>query len=586
MNDGAQLAERRSFLEQGPIDRRAESRTPSPPAWVVVGGVCALALVTMHPWVPAWGGDAVIHLRIAELFAQGRPFEYNPGEPVGASTSLLWTLLLAGFFRVLDPAAVAWAVKVVCFAAWYGTAVAMAACWSRLYGDRAAGLLAASAYALSPGIFRNATGGMEASFFALQLVLLFAVVFVPRGEGAPALASGAPREGSPTHTASPTRSERGLLAAAFALSATATLTRPEGLIFVTLLAGYLAVRDRGRPRLALGILAGAAVGVAGTVLANLYATGSPIPDSAVARLATGLRASVRIGPLHADLRSVVLLLGYLPFTLGLVFGLSRRLASAGGGDRAGAVREGDAGPTREGDARPAPEPWRAPVEFTLVLTAALLVFYTFVAGAAHASRYWLPFYPFVFGAGSGTLVLVFRRLRREGWSRTAVPGAVACLLWLAAFYAADAYRRRGAPIGHPHGQVAAAVRERPAFTERYLRELGVTAADPRPVSVAVTEVQVRYFLADDGSVRILSLDGRTGADFGRYLDPETGLRRFDLYLREVRPDFVELGQFDPAEPVLPAVLEAWERGEERITVDGFEFRRTGIPYVVRFVHEP
>lgn len=548
----------------------------------------------MHRWVPAWGGDAVIHLRIAELFAQGRPFEYNLGEPVGASTSLLWTLLLAGLFRILDPAAVAWAVKIVCFAAWYGTAVVLAVCWSRLYGSRAAGILAASAYALSPAIFRNATGGMEASFFALQLVLLFTAVFGARGGGAPVPASAVRGGGAPIPAWSSTRREGGLLAAAFALSATATLTRPEGLIFVTLLAGYLAVRDRRRLRLALGILAGAAVGVAGTVLANLYATGSPIPDSAVARLATGLRASVRIGPLHADLRSIILLAGYLPFTLGLVLGLSRRLTSAGGGDQARSGREDHAGPTREADARSAgaddtraaPEPWRAPVEFTLLLTAALLVFYTFVAGAAHASRYWLPFYPFVFGAGSGTLVLVFRRLRGEGWTRTAVLGAVASLLWLAAFYAADSYRRRGAPIGHPHGQVAAAVRERPAFTERYLRELGVTAADPRPVSVAVTEVQVRYFLADDGSVRILSLDGRTGADFGRYVDPETGLRRFDLYLREVRPDFVELGQFDPAEPVLPAVLEAWERGEERITVDGFEFRRTGIPYVVRFVHEP
>jgi len=581
MDHGARLTERPSPLEQGPTERQGESPRPSLAAWAVVTIVCALAMGLNHRWVPVWGGDAVIHLRIAELFAQGRPFEYNPGEPVGASTSLLWTLLLAGFFRVLDPAAVAWAVKIVCFAAWYGTAVVMAACWSRLYGSRAAGVLAASAYTLSPGIFRNATGGMEASLFALQLVLLFAVVFVGRGEGAPIPASGTPPEVGPAHPASaarhddvqflasPTWRRRGRLAAAFALSAMATLTRPEGLIFVTLLAGYLAVRDRGRLRLALGILAGAAVGVAGTVMANLYATGSPIPDSAVARLATGLRASVRIGPLHADLRSVILLLGYLPFTLGLAIGLSRRLTSVG-----------------TDGARPAPEPWRAPVEFTLLLTAALLVFYTFVAGAAHASRYWLPFYPFVFGAGSGTLVLLFRRLRRGGRARAAVLGAVACVVWLAGFYIADEYRRRGAAIGHPHGQVAEAVRERPAFTERYLRELGVTATDPRPVSVAVTEVQVRYFLADDGSVRILSLDGRTGADFGRYLDPETGLRRFDLYLREVRPDFVELDQFDPAERVLPAVLEAWERGEERITVDGFEFRRTGMPYVVRFVHEP
>lgn len=543
MNDAAQLSERSPIPEPGPIRGGEPPSVPiSVPAIVV--GVCAVVVLVMRRTVAVWAGDAVIHLRIAELMAQGRPFEFNAGESVGASTSLLWTFLLAGLFRVLDPAAVAWVVKAVCIVAWCGTALVMAVCWARIYGSRAAGLLAASAYALNPSVFRNAVTGMEASAFALQLVLLFAAVF-----------------------AAPPAARR--VALAFSLSALATLTRPEGVIFTTVLAGYLAARDRGPSRLTLGVIAGAAIGVVVSILANLHATGSPIPDSAAARLATGLRDSVRIGSIHADPSSLLLLVGYLPLSLGLAVSRVGRIAPA----------------AMHGVRRTVAPPWRAPATFTLLLTAAMLAFYTFIAGAAHTSRYWLPFLPFVFGVGSGTLVLLHHRLRAAGMRRVAGVGAAACVAWLAAFHLADGLRRRGAPIGHPHGAVAAAVSERPRFTARFLRELGVTDADPRPISIAVTEVQLRYFLADDGTVRILSLDGRTDADFGRYVDPETGLRRFDRYLREERPDFVELGQFDPAEPVLPAVLAAWERGERAMNVDGFRFVRTDRPYVVRYLHD-
>ena len=71
----------------------------------------------------AWAGDAVIHLRIAELLAGGHGFEFNLGEPVVATTSLLWTFILAGFFSVLSPAGVAHAVKILNVVLWMSTAV-------------------------------------------------------------------------------------------------------------------------------------------------------------------------------------------------------------------------------------------------------------------------------------------------------------------------------------------------------------------------------------------------------------------------------------------------------------------------------
>ena len=59
------------------------------------GAICAIALGIMgKTFLMAWAGDAVIHLRVAELLAAGHGFQFNLGEPVVATTSLLWTCLL------------------------------------------------------------------------------------------------------------------------------------------------------------------------------------------------------------------------------------------------------------------------------------------------------------------------------------------------------------------------------------------------------------------------------------------------------------------------------------------------------------
>lgn len=125
----------------------------------------------------AWAGDAVIHLRIAELLAGGHGFEFNLGEPVVATTSLLWTFILAGFFSVLSPAGVAHAVKILNVVLWMSTVFVTAIAWAQLSRSRWVGWVSAAILVFNPGVFQNSLNGMEAILLALLQITLFFVVF-------------------------------------------------------------------------------------------------------------------------------------------------------------------------------------------------------------------------------------------------------------------------------------------------------------------------------------------------------------------------------------------------------------------------
>ena len=142
--------------------------------------------------------------------------------------------------------------------------------------------------------------------------------------------------------------------------------------------------------------------------------------------------------------------------------------------------------------------------------------------------------------------------------------------------------REGA--GYPHSWIVNAQANRANYTAQFLHQTGVEGLD-KPIRLAVTEVQSRYFLEDDGSVEILSLDGRTAPDFPRFLDPKTGLRRFDLYLNEMKPDLIVLEQLDPSEPILPAVAQALQQNPEGvILVDGYRFLPVS-DFTVKYLHD-
>jgi hypothetical protein len=239
----------------------------------------------------------------------------------------------------------------------------------------------------------------------------------------------------------------------------------------------------------------------------------------------------------------------------------------------------------------------------VLLVIAGVLFYTFVVGAEAFGRYFLPLFPFFFLAGVAGLVSIYERLAAVGGRATGVASrsAVALLslavLFLVAASALDAYRRLGPGRFAPERALdviygpanlryysanvpllVAAPANRAAATDGFLRDLGAPPA--AEVSIAVTEVQLRYFL--DDRVTVLSLDGRTSAGILAYVDPVTGVPDFERYFLDSRPDFVHAKQWCQVggwlARVFPSAIEenlvcAWERRAAAMAVgDSFDWQ--------------
>ncbi|HTY77266.1 MAG TPA: hypothetical protein VMI34_05565 [Candidatus Bathyarchaeia archaeon] len=196
--------------------------------------------------------DAWIHFQFARNLASGHGFSYNPDVPVAGSTAPLWTLLLAGLFK-LGGAHPAWsklagiaaALAAACLARW------LALLWT---GDRALGLTAALATAWSAPLVWGALSGMEVAVAA-------------------ALVTGA----LVAHAA-------GRTALSAALVGLAALTRPEAVLLVPLLwlGGPLTV---SRTAVAWGVPIAM---LAPWVAFNLRTAGTPLPATAAAKIDGGL----------------------------------------------------------------------------------------------------------------------------------------------------------------------------------------------------------------------------------------------------------------------------------------------------------
>ena len=117
--------------------------------------------------------DAWIHYRVAENLAKGNGFSYNPGVPTSASTSPLWTVLVAGAYlatgRFIGPSI---ALGVICYivsnVAVYYLALA-------LKPDRRVAVVAALLTAVAGRWIWSSLSGMETTLFtalALWSILL------------------------------------------------------------------------------------------------------------------------------------------------------------------------------------------------------------------------------------------------------------------------------------------------------------------------------------------------------------------------------------------------------------------------------
>jgi hypothetical protein len=161
----------------------------------------------------------------------------------------------------------------------------------------------------------------------------------------------------------------------------------------------------------------------------------------------------------------------------------------------------------------------------------------------------------------------------------------AFVICMAGLYSFEYRQRLADGIGTDHKTVSNAVANRQAFTKSLMDCLQIDNDSHGRIKIAVTEVQVRYYLDDSSPFVVLSLDGRTSPNFARYVDRKTGIRYFDKFLRECKPDFIELGQFDKGEPILYELTKRFEETSDAVIEKGFVFKPTKCRSIVRYLGE-
>ena len=491
------------------------------------------ATIVAAPFMLTVAGDAQVHLAIAENFGRGLPFQYNPGgEIVVASTSPFWTILLILFYMISG----SWAplfLKVAVSIAWLAVAYLLYKASRDLWHFSPWLILATLALWLTHTVVvANALSGLENILSAVQLLLLYLLT----AEFGPRL--------------TPKRSA--LLGLLFGWM---ILTRPDGaLLAIVLLSNFALVLILNAQHNRMGVSAAfrkwlplLAVFIFATLIVLLpwylyqwSITGKIITDSSLARLYSGRQGSIPLGSLFFHPKATIsLATAFLPLAAGaLLFGfhLLRQFFQAR--QRARFWIDNYARTT------------------ALLLLSAGYHFYSFIVGAESFGRYFLPLYPYLFLSGIAGLALLFDWLRGR-WLWVAYAFVVGTILFMVTASAYDFYRRLGPGrfdpeqvldviYGPAHLQyyspnlwdLIQAPARRQSYTDELIAGLELTS---NTASIAVTEVQLRYFL--DERVEILSLDGRTSANTLTYFDPKTGVPDFDAFLRRTQPDYIHVNQW-------------------------------------------
>lgn len=514
-------------MTAGQVHAGYHSTKTRPRLWLLLAGL--VVFLVAAPFALNLAGDAQVHLAIAENFVRGLPFRYNPaGEIVVASTSPFWTMMLALFYRLAGdwtPALLA-AVAVIF---WLSAGYMLYRAGRDLWNFNGLALWAVVLIWLGhTTLVANALGGLENIAAALQLLLLYRLV-----------------AGQDPLT-------RRRAAATGLVLGWALLTRPDGGLFALILVAlvalrWLAVSPIGwRPVVArLGLIALVAAAVLLPWFFFQYGvTGRVLTDSSVARLYNGRMGALAVipGVLYFHPKAFIsLATAFLPLALGFL------------------VTAGDLASRfwRATGARMALYEAKFPQVVAVLLVLAGFLFYTFVVGAEAFGRYFLPLFPFLILAGVAGWLQLYEWLVARGRRPVALGLVILAVLFLVGTSALDFYRRLGPGrfaagsalevIEGPANlryysanvpQLVAAPRFRPAATEEFLADLGASGA---PVTIAVTEVQLRYFL--DDRVEVLSLDGRTSAGILEYVDPATGVPDFARYFLAARPDYVHAAQW-------------------------------------------
>lgn len=412
-----------------------------------------LIIVNAAPRLGRWSGDALIHLSLAERFAEGRPFQFNLGEVTSGSSSFGWTVVSGTVFRAFGPAGAAYLMPAVATLALLATAALVYRLARRLGASTPAAALGGLAFLALPGVTYNGVFPMEASTFALA-----------------ALAFALSLEGE--------LPKRRAILASGALLAAAVLLRPEGVVL-----GALPLLDATSRRRALPIYAIAFALVLPMVFLHHAATGLWVPGSAVSRLMAARRAPFAVhvlGPVWIYGDVLVRLVLYAPLA---ALGLWRARRRAGD------------------------DPLTRRLGAMVVLGLGL---YVLATGAYHVARLTI----WLFAALTALAPAEAERLARAPFARAQALVVAAATLFVGVAAVETVMRMRNPAQGHG-GMTAAEVMQqheaRRAATDMFLTGVcagGCCAAGETP-AIALIEVQARWLL--DDRLKVVSLDGRTRA---------------------------------------------------------------------------
>ncbi len=212
--------------------------------------------------------DSYIHLQFAQNLAQGNGLAFMPERPVPASTSPLWTALLAPAAAISPSAAMGWAKALG--ALFFLLAAADLSGFARDLGARrSTSLLAGVLMVLTETLAFSALSGMEVSLFVWLLV-----------------------RGLRCWSREEARNCGALVTPAIWVLLVSALARPEGLLVVALALTERVVRSRwsggrGRSREIAGVLALGGLILVPTFGLFLWWSGSPLPTTFTVKAGSG-----------------------------------------------------------------------------------------------------------------------------------------------------------------------------------------------------------------------------------------------------------------------------------------------------------
>ena len=508
---------------------------------ILVLVACIVIFLSPFLYFGNYAGDSQVHLIYGQNAAQGRFFEFNPGEKSPGVTSPGYMLVIASFFKIAPDALVPAIVKAVNLLFWYGLLLTVFLTARRLMRSTGWAVIAVLTAGLLPGSVYNSTIGMENGIFAF-LVFLWVYLAV-RGEW---------------FAASDTSyGEIKYELAMGGLMGLACWMRPEGFLVAAIALSYRALRSmQSRSNLSSTLIRSFAFLIPFALLAGLLAyfhysqTGHLVPTSGVSRILMSRIAadSYQLGPIFVSTKFAVRLAQYFPLTILWLVGNWALLKG---------LRV-----TRESN---------GVLGFLVVLFWSGFFLYSTILGSVHLSRYIIFIMPAmvliaVIGAKwLWSLELPKSRLLPNYVIRGAL---VAFAIALGGVFLVETNLRMQLDSQASLWKSMKAPSQRESFSNQLFQLLG--QPQELPISLAMQEVQVRYWLDDRFVVR--SLDGRVDPALLKHVDGD----RFDHvgYIRERKVRFLlETPNYNRDKDIWSLKRLNELRPGESLTHDGLTFSR-------------